>query len=313
MILCAPRRAAPRRAAPVRHPVGVLLSRRQVVISALALAAAGGALVEEGLVFRRFLNRFFDLASAPPYEVPATNAVTESGSFVSKARGGRTVGWSIAYPPGERRGVPVVLVLHGRGDSHSTVFDSHAWGRYLVAAVEAGTPPFAVAAADGGNHDYWHRRANGDDPQLMLLTEFIPLLAQRGLRTDRFGLAGWSMGGYGALLLAERVGPSRCAAVAVDSPALWRKPSDTAPGAFDDAADFRRNDVIAQRARLSGIPLRIAIGTFDPFYPTTRFFAAELTPRPETDFSLGGHNLAFWRHSAPQQIAFLGERLRGST
>ncbi|MBV9098912.1 MAG: esterase, partial [Frankiaceae bacterium] len=70
------------------------------------------------------------------------------------------------------------------------------------------------------NHTYWHRRSDGDDPQLMLLTEFIPLLASRGLRTDRLGLAGWSMGGYGALLLAERIGPSRCAAVAVDSPAL---------------------------------------------------------------------------------------------
>jgi enterochelin esterase-like enzyme len=290
----------------------VILSRRQVVISALAVGVAGGTLVAEGLAFRRFVDRFFDLATQPPYTLPSTDAAVESGSFVSRARAGRTVRWSIAYPPGERRGLPVVIVLHGRGDSHATVFDSHAWGRYLVAAVAGGTAPFAVAAADGGDHTYWHRRANSDDPQLMLLTEFVPLLAQRGLRTDRFGLAGWSMGGYGALLLAERIGPSRCAAVAVDSPALWRKPSDTAPGAFDNAADFRHHDVIADRARLSGIPLRIAIGTSDPFYETTRALASELTPPPETDFSVGGHTVAFWRHSAPQQIAFLGEHLSGS-
>lgn len=293
----------------VRHPGRVMLSRREVVISALAVGVAGATFAVEGFVIRRSISRFFDLVRDPPYSVPSTEAAIKSGSFVSRARGGRTVGWSIAYPPGERLGLPVVIVLHGRGDSHATVFDSHAWGRYLVAAVAAGIPPFAVAAADGGDHSYWHRRADGDDPQLMLLTEFVPLLAQRGLRTSRFGLAGWSMGGYGALLLAERVGPSRCAAVAVDSPALWRKPSDTAPGAFDNAGDFRRHDVIADHARLSGIPLRIAIGTSDPFYETTSAFASELTPPPATDFGIGGHDVAFWRHSAPLQIAFLGEHL----
>ncbi|MBV9098911.1 MAG: hypothetical protein JO079_12735 [Frankiaceae bacterium] len=70
--------------------------------------------------------------------------------------------------------------------------------------------------------------------------------------------------------------------------------------------------MIANCARLSGIPLRIAIGTSDPFYATTRMFASELTPPPVTDFSLGGHDVAFWRHSAPQQIAFLGAHLSGA-
>jgi hypothetical protein len=117
------------------------------------------------------------------------------------------------------------------------------------------------------------------------------------------------MGGYGALLLAERLGPARCAVVAVDSPALWLRPSDTAPGAFDDEADYRRNDVFAGRSRLARIPVRIAIGTSDPFYAATRSFAGGLTPRPATDFSVGGHTVAFWRHSAPVQIRFMGQQL----
>ena len=135
------------------------------------------------------------------------------------------------------------------------------------------------------------------------------MLRSRGLRTERIGLSGWSMGGYGALLLAERLGRTGCAAVAVDSPALWLRAGDTAPGAVDGAADYHRNDVFAGRPRLAGMPVRVAIGTSDPFYVATKAFVAGLQPRPATDFSIGGHTLAFWRHSAPAQLRFLGQHL----
>ena len=292
--------------------MAVSLSRRAFVAGAVGAGALGAAGVGLGVAgLRHHLDRLVHPVPEPAYTLPPREASIVSGSFVSQARGGRRVGWSIAYPHTTRRGLPVAIVLHGRGDDHGTVFGSHAWGRYLVAAVEAGVPPFAVAAADGGDHGYWHRRADGDDPQLMLLTEFVPLLAEHGLRTRSFGLAGWSMGGYGALLLAERIGRAHCAAVAVDSPALWPKSADSAPGAFDNVADFSGHDVIANRGRLSGIPLRVAIGTSDPFYATTRRFVAELSPRPSVDFSRGGHDVAFWRHSAPHQLAFLGAHLHG--
>ena len=104
----------------------------------------------------------------------------------------------------------------------------------------------------------------------MLTDELVPMLAQRGLQTARIGLSGWSMGGYGALLLAEHLGRASCAGVAADSPALWRRASETAPGAFDDASDYAANDVYAGRPRLSGIPVRVVIGTSDPFYAAQR-------------------------------------------
>ena len=52
----------------------------------------------------------------------------------------------------------------------------------------------------------------------MVLHEFLPLLdAARGLDvTDRIGLLGWSMGGYGALRLA---GPAWSRAICA---AKWR-------------------------------------------------------------------------------------------
>ena len=293
------------------------ISRRALLAGMVGTSAAGVAAVAavEWPRLGHEIRRLAHPVPEPRNAVPdVRTGAFETGTFVSRARGGRTVAWGIAYPPGVvARGLPVALVLHGRGDSVRTVFGSHAWDRYLAAAVDAGTPPFAVAAVDGGDHGYWHRRSDGDDAGRMVLEEFVPMLAARGLRTGRIGLAGWSMGGYGALLLAERLGAAGCAAVAADSPALWLHPGDSAPGAFDGRADFVRNDVFAARPRLHDVAVRIAIGTSDPFYAAARSFVGGLTPRPEVDFSRGGHDVAFWRHSAPHQVRFLGTHLHGGT
>ena len=37
----------------------------------------------------------------------------------------------------------------------------------------------------------------------MVLTELLPMLATKGLDTSKVGFIGWSMGGYGALLLGR--------------------------------------------------------------------------------------------------------------
>lgn len=289
------------------------LSRRSLLFGAAGVAAAAGVTgaVEGGPAWHH-ADALLHPAPEPKSTVPSIRAgAIVTGAFASAARGGRRVRWAVAYPPATATDatLPVALVLHGRGDNYATAFGSHALDRFLAAAVQAGTPPFALASVDGGDHGYWHRRGNGDDPQRMLTDEFLPLLHRRGLRTTTVGLTGWSMGGFGALLLAERLGSPGCAAVAVDSPALWLRASDTAPGAFDDAADYRRNDVFAGRGRLARIPVRVAIGTSDPFYAATRSFVAGLTPKPATDFSVGGHTVAFWRHSAPVQIRFIGAAL----
>jgi len=292
----------------------VSLSRRALLAGGLGVAALGaaGAVAYEDPPLRHRVKRLLDPVPEPSSHVPdATGTTLVSGEFVSRARGGRTVGWTVAYPPGSdvHAALPVALVLYGRSGDHSSAFKGHALDRFLADAVKHGTPPYALASADGGDHDYWHRRADGDDPQRMLLEEFLPMLAARGLRTRRIGLTGWSMGGYGALLLAEHLTRQGCAAVAVDSPALWTSAGDSAPGAFDNRADFERNDVFAMRDRLAGIPMRVAIGTSDPFYRSTRTFIAGLARRPITDFSTGGHDLAFWHHSAPAQLRFLGRYL----
>jgi S-formylglutathione hydrolase FrmB len=228
-----------------------------------------------------------------------------SGEFRSSAMGGK-VGWAMYRS--EERPLPLLLVLHGRGGNHNIAFDDLHLDRVLRGVVSRGVPPFAIATVDGGADSYYHRRRSGLDPQRMIVDELLPLLARHGARTSRFAIGGWSMGGYGALLLAERLGRSRVAAVAVDSPALYLTAGSTAAGAFDDAEDFHRHDVLTHTSLLRGIPIRVTCGESDSFLPGSRRLLAEV-PTAQHDIRPGGHDEGFWRSSAPAQLAFVGRRL----
>jgi enterochelin esterase-like enzyme len=276
---------------------------------AVALAAVAGA--AEQPTVRRWALGVLDPEprAAAPSSAPGPKS---AGVLESRARG-REVAWRVAYPPGHREGdaLPVALVLHGRGGNEDSAFSDLALDGYLADVVAAGAQPFALAAVDGGDHGYWHARRDGDDPLTMLTDEFVPLLSRQGLVTSKVAVFGWSMGGYGALLLAETAGPGRIAAVAADSPALWRRAADSASGAFDGAADFADHDVFARRARLAGIPVRVACGDRDPFCPAVREFVRDVPDLAGTDFSTGDHTNTYWRRTAPAQLRFLASALSG--
>lgn len=286
-----------------------MLSRRALLagIAGAAAVTAVGVGVEAPGVRRRFL----DLVQ-PGLPRPSASPGPHSSGVLASRACGRDVAWRIAYPPGRRTGdaLPVALVLHGRGGDESSAFDELELDGYLADVVTAGAAPFALASVDGGDHSYWHQRRSGGNAQAMLVDEFLPLLARRGLRTARAAVLGWSMGGYGALLLAETLGPDRIAAVAADSPALWQRAADSAPGAFDGATDFAAHDVFAGRNRLAGIPVRIACGDRDPFYAATRAFVHGVPDLAGTDFGSGAHDDAYWRGTAPGQLRFLADALR---
>lgn len=239
----------------------------------------------------------------------------ESGSFESFGR--RTaVGYSVIYPHGysDTAALPVVLVLHGRGGDHTSAVNDLGIDRYLTAAVQAGTAPFALATVDGGRDTYWHRRADGHDPGYMLNQELLPLLADRGLRTQRYGVLGWSMGGYGALLFAaldywqRMVRPERKAvAVGALSPALWRRFEDSAPGAFDGVEDFELSSVFGRRSGFRDVAVRIDCGRDDPFAEAAGELRTEL--RAQGGTQLGAHTPGYWRRMLPDQLRFLGAKL----
>ncbi|ODQ90229.1 alpha/beta hydrolase [Mycolicibacterium flavescens] len=228
------------------------------------------------------------------------------GSFVSAARGGVSTNWAIARPPGQTAALRPVIALHGKGQDAAGVMAGGV-EQGLAQAVAAGLPPFAVVAVDGGG-GYWHRRASGEDSGAMVLDELIPMLGSQGLDTSRVGFLGWSMGGYGALLLGARLGPARTAAICAVSPALWTSPGAAAPGAFDGADDYAANSVWGL-PELASIPIRIDCGTSDPFYAATKQFVAQLPSPPAGGFSPGGHDGAFWSSQLPAEIAWLAPLL----
>ena len=164
-------------------------------------------------------------SGAPPVDqpTPSTAKATQtyfSGSFVSAARGGVETKWAIAVPPGRyAQPLRTVIALHGRDMDVDGVMGMGVEAG-LAELAKAGYPPFAVAAVDGGN-GWWHRRADGEDSGLMVLNEFLPMLASKGLDTRRVSFIGWSMGGYGALLLGGALGAKRTAAICAVAPALF--------------------------------------------------------------------------------------------
>jgi pimeloyl-ACP methyl ester carboxylesterase len=280
-----------------------MLTRRQLLGGAVRLAGASAL----GLAAPDVRERLWG-PPQPPHPVPEgpVGSLVES-SFRSPALR-RRVGFGIAYPGEVVAGLPVLLQLHGRGADHRAAFRMNHLNAFLSEAVRRGVPPFVVVAPDGGADSYWHPRADGTNALKMLVRELLPLLAARGLKVDRFAVGGWSMGGYGSILLAEALGPDRVAALVPDSPAVFRRWEDTTQGAFDSPGDFRLHDVLTHTPRLAGIPTRVTCGTSDPLIDGVRELLRRL-PAAERELGPGGHDPAWWQHVAPDQLAFAGRHL----
>jgi enterochelin esterase-like enzyme len=299
-----------------------MLTRRRALLAgagALAVVAAGGggayALVEaDALPGRVRLDRALGRCGTPPAP-PAQTATVRQARYRSRRRGA-DVGWSLVHPSGRSvHGLPVAVVLHGLGGDHASAVTDLALDHYLGQAMARGVPPFALLTVDGGG-TYWHRRATGDDPVAMITDELLPHLKRLGMRTgpaDRVALYGYSMGGYGALLAAERLGAARVAAVTAASPAVFTSydaahGADT--GAFDNAADFARNDVMRALPGLRAVPAWVGCGRSDVFADVTEQIRRGLGA-PRGGIAPGCHDTSYWRRTLPDVLALLGTRLGG--
>jgi enterochelin esterase-like enzyme len=242
-----------------------------------------------------------------PFEPSAASSLPNrlTGSFISAARGGVKTNWVIALPPGQNSQngfLPPVVALHGKDGNANMMLDCGVEDG-LAKLVKEGKPPFAVVGVDGGN-TYWHRRASGVDSGAMVLDELLPMLSSMGFDTSRVGFMGWSMGGYGALHLGAKLGPSRTAGICAISPALFTSFTGSTPGAFDSYDDWMQNNVVGLPA-LAQIPLRVDCGTEDRFSFATRQFVNQLKTSPAGSFSEGGHDIDYWRAQLPGELAWM--------
>ena len=236
-------------------------------------------------------------------------------SFASTALG-TEVTWLVIAPRGVALdGLPMALALHGRG-GHA--WDAVGWLKAddaLQDHADSGGAPFAIVAVDGGDHSYYHPRSDGTDALAMLTDELLPRAADVGLDTARIGAIGWSMGGFGALMLAResaqgRLDGTEVVAAVANGAALWTSAGLTAEGAFDDPSDFARwGDLVAHPGVGGRVPLRVDSGEDDPFAAVIRRYRAAVVPTPEGGFVPGGHDGATWRPLLPAQLAFLADHL----
>lgn len=260
-----------------------------VGVGVLALGAAGvasGVVPVPARVRRAFRDTGVDGT------IPSVPAGTIRLEQVASAARGQEVGFFTAVPEGsgDGAGLPVCLILHG-ATATTADYEAFGFGQFLTAAVQAGVPPFVLAGADGGR-TFWAGDGGSDDPQRMLHEEIPAWCDERGFDTSRMAAYGWSMGGHGTLLAAER-NPGWLLALAALSPAV--SPGDEV---FDGAE------------RLDGGRTGIWCGTADPLQPSVQKLVAAIPGGPAiASFSPGAHTRGFWNRITPDAFAFVGNAL----
>jgi S-formylglutathione hydrolase FrmB len=207
---------------------------------------------------------------------------------------------------------PLLVFLHGRGGDDEDELSSEMFD----AISEQGRRAPIVAFPSGSDHSYWHDRADGDWGTYVV-DEVIPAVVHR-FHADprRVAIGGISMGGFGSLDIA-RLNPGRFCAVGAHSPAIWHSGGETAPGAFDDAADFDRHDVLGAATNdpgpYLGIPVWVDAGDEDPFRHTgLDEFAEQLRSHgAQISFHIwpGVHGGDYWRSHYDDYIRFYARAL----
>ncbi|HJX94276.1 MAG TPA: alpha/beta hydrolase-fold protein [Candidatus Acidoferrum sp.] len=245
----------------------------------------------------------------------------------------RAVPYCVLLPPSydaeKTRRYPILYLLHGLGDNeqmlvHSggmnlveDLWEQHELGEFLIVTPAGGTS-FFINSRDG-------KRRYED----FFLQEFVPGVekryrtqAGRGTR----GIAGISMGGYGALHIAFRH-PQLFAAVGAHSAALIEKlPNISAHnsgqlsrlgflgdafGSPFDPAFWNQNDplTIERTANLSGLKIYFDCGSEDDYGFDSGAEALDklLTARRIShEFHLypGGHNWSYFAEHLPALLKF---------
>ena len=228
---------------------------------------------------------------------------------------GRTLGVNVIVPPraGQRGKRWLLVFLHGRGGSETSFNDPVFEGLPDL----HGRRGMVVAFPDGGEHGYWHDRAEGDWGTYVM-DEVIPTVVKRfGVDPKRIAIGGISMGGFGALDLA----------LAAPRPLLRRRrplPRALVQGLGNGAGGLRRRRRLRpqrRRRHRPGRPERLRrhprLGRLRrirrPFLPYDEGFVAAMEAGG-ADFTHrswpGGHEESYWAAHWPQYQRFYLKALR---
>ena len=202
----------------------------------------------------------------------------------------------------------LLVLLHGRHDAGPLNWLVHSVSgpqsmlnnAFFAALASLGRNAPTVVMLNGGGHSYFHDRRDGRWAT-SILREAIPDAIRRFRTYGKVAIGGISMGGYGALHLAA-LEPRAFCAVGGHSAAVWTSGGLSAPGAFDDAEDYARNDIFAEAPRLKGLPIWLDNGNRDPFRDADAKLARVLHVTQHV--WPGGHTGSYWHAHMAQYLRF---------
>ena len=245
----------------------------------------------------------------------------------------RTVPYCVLLPPSydsdEERHYPVLYFLHGLRDNQEMFL--HSGGINLVEDLweQHQLGEFLIVTPAGGTSFYLNSRDGRHRYEDFFLQEFMPGIERRyRVKTERAnrGIAGVSMGGYGAMHIAFRHA-DLFVAVGANSAALLPKlpklGSDDlrqftmqrilgpAFGSPIDVAFWNKNDplAIADTANLDGLKIYFDCGYEDDYGFETGAMALDklLTARQvphEFELFKGGHDWTYFAAHLPALLKF---------
>jgi S-formylglutathione hydrolase FrmB len=245
----------------------------------------------------------------------------------------RDVPYCVLLPPSydheKTRRYPILYLLHGLGDNEQMLV--HSGGMNLVEDLweQQELGEFLIVTPAGGVSFYINSRDGQRRYEDFFLQEFLPgvekryrALSGRGSR----GIAGISMGGFGALHIAFRH-PRFFSAVAAHSAALIEKIPDIsvqnsrqlsrlrvlgdAFGSPFDPAFWNQNDpvTIARTANLAGLRIYFDCGSEDDYgfdagaEALDKLLASRRSPH-EFHLYPGGHNWIYFAEHLPALLKF---------
>jgi len=223
----------------------------------------------------------------------------------------RSLGQKAVVPESGGRGRPLLVMLHGRGGSPSSMV-----GNQLFAALQAlGSGAPDVIALNGTDHSYYHDREDGRWATYIMKEAIPDGLRVTGADPSRIAITGVSMGGFGALDLARLYPQQHWCAVGGNSAAIFYA-GYTSEGSFDSADDFAKHDLLAAAKTdpdmYGDAPVWIDTGTTDFFRKADAQFADELKAGgADVTYHLwpGGHGGKHWNGHFPDYIKFFADAL----
>lgn len=134
--------------------------------------------------------------------------VIEQNSVKSKILN-RDVSYSVYFPEeydSNVRSYPVIYLLHGYGDDHTTWINKGNISWYADAAIKSGKiPPVIIIMPDAGVSMYVNSFDGKNNYEDFFIKEFMPAVeSSYRIKQSKYsrGIAGHSMGGWGCLLYA---------------------------------------------------------------------------------------------------------------